>query len=421
MKTLSPLFFSRATKSHELVNNWLGEHIDCFSPIDEKNTHRHNFRFKALAELCLYAHLWKKLNFNGEIPIEIIEPVQGIVQNSSFLNLLLARPVDTVSSIGCILPFPDSNIYGILSKYYKDICQPFNNEMLPFDTLSHVYIHDAMNLFDDKIADIEQRAISLSALCLPPNGIASLSLGAYPLTHTVFYASRFGTKPIKLDASNSWKIERNLNIEISKAYHNHNIDVALELVLARICLFNRMSDADYMILSSAMALVEETGFLVALPHEGEKLFTDNRERTWSKQYHSMLVLGILLGKILADFNDIKVNILDSEDVAHLEQVALSMDAVGAIFAAVESGNLPLAVLLYSRLEDIPSKYRPTDSVLGHFCSYVEQIYGLFSQGVRDESLTFGQGANVWSMSTDEFMKTMEIFSRARKYALLQNS
>jgi hypothetical protein len=411
LKLDSTDFLDRAENTHKIVNRWIVDNMCYFSPQKENNTQKHNFKFKALVELCLYIHLWEELGFKDNPPSDIKAPLKKLVTSPSFLSLILARPVDTINGIVCILPFHDTEIYQVILKYYRDICQPFNNEMLPFDVLSHVYIHDVTNIFDNTIEKIELQALALSALNMPPNGLTSSSLGAYPLTHTIFYATRFGRKHVLLSKDNAYKIEYTLDIEIAKAYTCHNIDVALELVLSRIFLFNKISRSDYLILISAIELVEDSGFLVAPPQDAESLFLDEHEKQWSKQYHSMLVLGILLGVILSKPEDIEIDFSLSINKNNLKDIALNVDSLGAIYSAVESGNLPIAALLYSRLKDLPIENRPSKAVLEHFEKYVQRIYSIFSENYGENEIFFGKGINVWSMTPEEFSKIMEVFKQ----------
>lgn len=409
MKLDSEDFLNRAKKTHEIVNRWIADNMCYFSLQNENNTQKHNFKFKALAELCLYIHLWEELGFNDNPPSDIKLPLKKFVTSPYFLSLILARPLDTINGIVCILPFRDTEIYQVILKYYKDICQPFNNEMLPFDILSHVYIHDITNIFDNTIAKIELRALDLSALNMPPNGLTSSSLGAYPFTHTVFYATRFGRKYIHLPKDIAFKIENVLDIEIAKAYTCHNIDVAMELVLSRIFLFNKITSSDFLILTSAIELVEDSGFLVAPPQKSESLFLDEHEKNWSKQYHSMLVLGLLLGVILSKPEDIEIDFLIDTNKIDLKEIALTVDSLGAIYSAVESGNLPIAALIYSRLKDLPLENRPSKEVLEYFEKYVKGMYEIFSENYGENEMFFGKGINVWSMTHKEFSKIMEVF------------
>lgn len=411
MKVQSVRIRKRILAALELVDRRLQGWLENFSPVNEQRVQIQNYRFKAIAELCLYVHLARVFDRNDEVECQIEAPLRNVILAPAFLRLILNRPYNTTSSITCILPFRKEETCRRIARYYKDICQPFRNEMLPFDVLSHVYNFDILELYDSETKEIERRAIDLSSLVLTPNALFTLSLGAYPLTHTAFYASRFGEKRLDLgDYSDT--ITLNIDIELCKAYSTHNLDVALELVLTRMFLFGTLSIYDCVIIVSAISLIEKTGFVVSPPHSGVEFFENgSSDRTWAEQYHSMIVLGILLRK-LAVSNDI----VDTH-AAHLENelpsasAALEMDAVGAIYRSVGKGNLPLAVILYSKLGDLPECERPPKRLLEGFRELMLRLNEVFSVGMADNSERIRAPADAWSLSNEEFTRTLEAFAQ----------
>jgi hypothetical protein len=403
-------FEIRGNLVHQQIIDWIGVNLKFFLPRNNDNSSKHNYRFKALAELCLYTHLSNVLQFGNNLDKIALDSIKSHVTGNVFSSTLLARPRDTINGMICFLPFREGRLSQKMFEYYCDICKPFNNEMLPFDVLSHIYINHEFGNYHSNISKLETEILSISSLMRPPNGFTSSSLGAYPLTHTIFYSTRFGKKKLQLTQDSKKRINTALDIEIAKAYNCHNIDVGLELVMSRFFLFRKLTKFDLFLLASAMELVEDTGYIVAPPQKSEELFSNSIEKKWSQQYHSMLVLGILLGVLLTSPDTIKSDFEKLDQNQDLGKLAESLDSLGAIYTAVENGNLPIAALLFSKLSDLPKSYRPSESALENFESYVKKIYKYFPKDSNNDSITFGKGSHIWSMRHDEFNKVMKVFN-----------
>jgi hypothetical protein len=397
---------TRFNKLRKYIEVWLIDNLDNFSPLNVLNKDEENFCFKALSELSLYLFL-SEPNPNKQLRSSLFE----IVTSSKFIGLLLQRPLDTVAGITCILPFRTFKGFEKIGRYYKYQCQPFINEALPFETLGHAFTLEVLGLYDEFSANMESHAIALSSIVNPPNGCSAQKLGAYTFTHSVFYATRFGSRKLSIPNVKKIDIKNSIDIEICKAYNKHNIDIALELVLSRFCLFGELNSTDSVILTDAINLIETTGFLVAPPHEGENLYDENSsQRKWVERYHPMLVFGILICKLIERF-DKNTSFTASFSLNHTNEFQRqSMDAIGAIYNSLERGNLPLSVVLYSKL-DFQHDDNKFKNLMRHYENYFESISDIFSTENADCKESEGLGA--WSISTSTFKKLKLLFGQTQ--------
>ncbi len=274
------------------------------------------------------------------------------------------------------------------------------------DIESRLHFLTQLGLYDTETARIEKQAIGLSALRNIPNSLSQQTEGPYPFTHSTFYATRFGLRAVAFSPAQARDAAAFMEIALCRAFSDMNLDVALEIVLAGICLHGRLSIKEILVVESALSLIEEKGYLRS--PEGEKtIFGDDAaDQEWESCYHTMAVMGILLMKLASDRQPISFDAGHAGDTRYMEELALVMDSVGMMYAAIDAGNLALAVYLFSKLTDLRAEHAPSDAVLAPIVSYVEEIIGLLGNMTPS-------AVNPWGLSPSEFAKILSAFAQAR--------
>jgi hypothetical protein len=385
------------------VNAWLSAHAVSFSPLTEKDGKRLAFRMKAFVELCLYQHLAERLGSTADIPKALSTLAAECVFSEGFRDILLYSPLNTATYMICALPYRGTDAFREIAAYYKTVCRPLGNEQLPFQLLGQLYVHDMLGLYDEEAAALEAHALSLSALYNVPSSLATAAEEPYSLTHSAFYATRFGDRELPLTPSQAESLSTYMDIELAKSFTQKNIDGALEIVLARLCVFGAVSAADRIVFESALSLIGQKGYLLTPKISETPIFDDAREHDWEKSYHTMIVMGLLIMKLRG-----APLALDAADDERKEKLAIAMDAVGTIYTAVEQGNLALAVFILSKLDDLAPQVFPSERVLAPVLAYVRSLERIRrsrddARGLRPADET------IQGMPIDDFLKVTSLF------------
>ncbi len=385
------------------VNAWLSSHAASYSPLGETELTRFEFRMKAMVEICLYLHLSQAFGADALMPDRLRATVRACVGSRAFLDKLLVNPAQTALYIPSILPFREEEPFRGLAQYYKSVCKPFHNEQMPFQALCHAYTCDALGLYDAGIAALEADAIRTSALHLPPGSLSTPPEGAYPFTHSAFYATRFGTRPLALSEAQRRALEDYSDIELCKAFALKNMDAALEIVMARVYLFGRLTARDAVVIESALSLLDEKGHIRS-PKISETAVLGGAESEWEGCYHTMIVAGMLLMSL--GFARHPPTAVAAGDGRQLEDCALAMDAVGTMYAAVEHGSLALAVFVLSKLGDLPAEFAPPAREVAPILAWMRGL-----AGIHKARRAAGDGG-LLGMSDGEFATVTALFDQA---------
>jgi hypothetical protein len=391
------------------VNAWLSGHVSRFLPVREEAPERLGFRTKAFGELCLYMHLAQKFAIPSLIPDTVKTTLGEFVAGCDFRDALFSNPGRTATLAICVLPFDWRDKFPGLPQYYKTVCRPLNNEMLPFQALCHIYAYDELGLLDAESAHIEERLVKLSALWNVPNCLSSPREGPYSFTHSAFYATRFGTRALNLSETQKQAIANYIDTELCKAFSLRDMDAALEIVVAGICLRGHVSEKEIIVIESTITLLEEKGYLQSAKDESS-LFDDAEDQKWEGCYHTMIVAGLMLLKLAAPAPALLFAGGRAEDTRHMESLALAMDAIGTMYGAVESGNLALAVYILSKLGDIPEEIAPTAEMLAPIHAF---LAGIVEMAKADPRLDASQSANEKILGTTraEFEHIVKMYQR----------
>jgi hypothetical protein len=313
------------------VGSWLSARADCFSPLGEMSGHGFAIRMKAFCELCLLLEVAKAWGAWDTVPAGLRGLARSVVSDAGFQDQLLASPLSTALYITSMLPFGDTEPFRSIARHYKDACHPFDAEQQPFQLLAHVHACDALGLYDAGVATHEARAVAASSLRQPRAGLSSSTEGPYSLTHSAFYATRFGAKTVRVPEA----VDGVIDVELCKAFFARDLDAALELVLARACLFHRLGERDIVVLETAFALLDSDGALRSPRHAATPDLGD-----WGACYHTMIVAGLVL--VVLAFGAIPFDDAMAHDTGHMTGIARAMEAVGAVLGAIENGHVAVA-------------------------------------------------------------------------------
>jgi hypothetical protein len=390
-----------------IVNAWLTAHIGSFSPLDETDPQRLTRRTQSLGEICLYLHLARVLGLDQYVPDAMASSIGACVTSPRFRDMMLRAPSQMASLLLCALPYDWRGTFGELAASCRRTCRPFHNEAQPFQTLCMTYIFDQLGLRDASLEEAETLALRSSSLWRVPSVFARPEKGAYAFTHSVFYATHFGTRDAGLPARQLQEVSEYIEIELCKAFSQYDLDIALEMVLAHLCLFGTAPDWHALVVESAVSLLEEKGYIRSPPSAKPVFESNTAEAEWEACYHTMAVLGLVLTNLVALPPVFACDRLG--DDRRMKHLALAMDAVGTVYSALDGGNLGLACAIMSKFSELPPGIFPIERALSPAIEYIEMV----SRHAARDDVAAGGEWSLMDLSRAEFGEAMEMFDSAR--------
>jgi hypothetical protein len=352
------------------VEAWLVEHGLWFVPLGGGDPARFAFRLKAFAELCLYLHVAETFGI-ATVPV-LTRRVTAFATSGACLNRLLHRPADMLAHGFCLLACRGPQ-QPVLARHFRVVCDTYFDETEPFDLLSRAWLGDALGVGAD--AERERAAIAVSALMNPGNGLAPPH-ATYALTHSAFFATRFGRRRLDLGTAATEALSAATVIALCRAFAARDHDAAFELVLARRCLALPPAPEEAVIVESCLAVLEENGAIPCPPLEFSPFEADSEAQVWASTYHTMIVAGLMLLKRIAD------NAPDAS--ADLEPVAAVMDEIGAAYAAAARSDPAGALLHLAELSERP--VRPPAALVMPLAEYLASLFRAIAPDVESTAV-----------------------------------
>jgi hypothetical protein len=340
---------------------WLTAHADLFVPFEEHDPARFDFRLKAFAELCLYLYLAKEIGV--AVTPSLQRSAATFAASKTFLTRALRSPSDTLAHAFGFLAL-EGDLRQALARHHKSVRDACNDETEPCEQLARVWIAEALGTYGTRDGAREADALALSALARPGSGLSPSPLAAYCLTHSAFFATRFGRRRLDLAADRMQMLAATTLIALCRAFAARDYDAAFELVLARMCVGIAYGPQDAVIVESCLALLD-TGFPVPPPTAGV-FATGSREAEWGCRYHTMIVAGLLLLQRLAEHA--------SDTPPANDATALAMDVIGSAYTAAAKGDPATAICLLSRLGELPPSERPPAAWIAPLANYLGSLF-----------------------------------------------
>jgi hypothetical protein len=343
------------------VEAWLTAHADLFVPFDERDPVRFDFRLKAFAELCLYLHLAKEIGV--AVTSSLRRSAATFAASKTFLTRALRSPSDTLGHAFGFLAL-DGDLRQALARHHKSVRDACNDETEPCEQLARVWIAEALGTYGSRDGAREADALALSALARPGSGLSPSPHAAYCLTHSAFFATRFGRRRLDLADDRMQMLAATTLIALCRAFAARDYDAAFELVLARMCVGIAYGPQDAVIVESCLALLD-AGSIPVPPLTAEVFTTGSREAEWGCRYHTMIVAGLLLLQRLAEH---------APDTPASDATALAMDAIGSAYTAAAKGDPATAICLLSRLGELPPSERPPAASIAPLANYLGSLF-----------------------------------------------
>ncbi|NMH66668.1 DUF6895 family protein [Shewanella salipaludis] len=330
------------------INQWLDEHVECFTPTVADSPKAIDYRRKAFGEAGLYLYVADKYPaFSG--PTLLQQHYWQVLSSPAYLELahrnpatygLYAFPVAVAKSLG------RSN--SKLDQYFESTYQSRHLrsiEMPPFRLLDNLFFARIYDLA--KMPYAADDVMALTNIRRLPDLIMADETQAYALTHNIFYLTGMqqgqdflGLNP-EFDRSHLQALEG----LFVRYMANNNLDLALELLM---CLILTGLCKKWH-LQYALELVEKNlldGCIVPGPGtpDGFELLQESSQgfQTWVKHYHTMLVAGMAFRLAAAHLQDIW------QEGSSLQHFAAY--GCGQVLRLLHDYNLPLALTVLKTLE-----------------------------------------------------------------------
>ena len=269
------------------------------------------------------------------------------------------------------------------------------------------YVYDQLGLRDASLEEAETLALRSSSLWRVPSVFARPEKGAYAFTHSAFYVTHFGMRDAGLPAQQLQEVSQYIETELCKAFSQYDLDIALELVLAQLCLFGTVPDWHALVVESAVSLLEEKGYIRSPPSAKPVFGSDPAEAEWEACYHTMAVLGLVLMNLVALPPVFACGRLG--DDRRMKHLALAMDAVGTVYSALDGGNLGLACAIMSKFSELPPGIFPVERALSPAIEYIEMV----SRHAAGVDVAAHGEWDFMGLPRAEFDKAMEMFDSAK--------
>lgn len=252
-------------------------------------------RIKALDELCLYAWLSRAQNASSAPLADRLATELKNVDLSHWLDaepghaLAFVFPTVFLAEQGTVSPgfastkqrlverLCDTSVWSVQRPIHRILDLLFSLELLTGRD------------FESEIACITQ----FSMIHFPPVPSSGTCSDFYAFTHCIFFASRFGRRPLKASAT----IRRAIFSGVLRFLFERNADLICELILCLYYLDGTQVEVELRdALFPLLLLFLDKGIVEApaLHHDVLAEFSDGPSREWYKNYHTVLVLCVLI-------------------------------------------------------------------------------------------------------------------------------
>jgi len=276
---------------------WIDKHIDFYDPLAWRTTEERYLRRKAFAELSTYLAFKAWCGFPA--PVKLHRFVVDVANSAEFLGLLCNRPSEFLLFAPAILyPVQADCLASSTRRALLEIAaEPAvrSTERFPHRQLEYAFCCETTlgEPGGDQLRSVYDLSILAHRLFA---GFISIE-DAYALTHSVFYATRFGSDMgLFHERPELLPNVEDIDAMICRYTFEQNLDVALELAATRMIVSDKNSPATALCIDKAVNSLSTMGHVPRPPGaEVEKRDTLTEEfLEWSEQYHSMLVLGFTL-------------------------------------------------------------------------------------------------------------------------------
>lgn len=273
--------------------SWLTQHIENFSPIRKNDSQLDGIKvFSELTLVYAYIKNWKHLEFDSEISTWH-SFLEDHLENKLYAEAIRKKPV---ASYAFMFPYLLMRSTGYRSKYYEESYQYMKRwgyfesiELVPFRQFDVEFFLWKSGLQIEP--DWKKRFTStVLGCCRSPLALGKMA--AYSITHTLFYMTDFGNRPLPLSQTEVKDITNIVESLLLHYWRVGNYDLMGELLINLKCLDK---DNTYLYRNASEAFLgvwNEDGSVPALK---EQRGTD-KQNNFNMCYHTTLV-GVLLCSI----------------------------------------------------------------------------------------------------------------------------